>query len=75
MSVMASPEFIPRLRFVDQWRSATVALELERARRLRAMTDEEVRKAVRDLLGNMPAMPRTRISRLVEQQAWFRRFR
>lgn len=57
---------------VDFWNRAASVLEAERIQRLRAMTDEDVRAAVRDLLGNVPDLPSKRTSGLVEQQAWFR---
>ena len=60
-------------RWVETWESAGTALEALRRCELRAMTDDDVRRAIADLFsGTMPAglPPRTN-SGLVEQQRLF----
>jgi hypothetical protein len=61
------------LRHIDAWRVAGEFLERERRARLRAMTDEECRGIIADLLSlPLPALP-DKVSGLVEQQRLFRR--
>lgn len=63
------------LRHLEAWRAADALLQRERWARLRAMTDEDSRKAVTELLSlPYPALPE-RGSGLVEQQKVFRRVR
>jgi hypothetical protein len=60
-------------RTIETWRAAEEPLEQERRNRLRAMTDDDVRMAVLDLLSiPNPDLPE-RGSGLVEQQRAFRR--
>jgi hypothetical protein len=60
-------------RFFRRWSEASVVLDAERHARLRAMTDDECRAAIADLLSlPWPDMPE-RGSGLVEQQRLFRR--
>lgn len=62
-------------RHVEAWRGADARLQQERWARLRAMTDDDSRKAVAELLSlPYPALPE-RGSGLVEQQKAFRRAR
>ena len=62
-------------RRVEAWRAAGEFLQEERWARLRAMTDEDTRRAVVDLLSlPYPDLP-DRGSGLVEQQRAFRRIR
>ncbi len=62
-------------RAIETWRNAAGPLEQERRDRLRAMTDDDVRIAVLDLLSlPYPDLPE-RGSGLVEQQRLFRRAR
>ena len=62
-------------RAIQTWRAAEEPLAQERRNRLRAMTDEDVRTAVLDLLSlPYPDLPE-RGSGLVEQQRAFRRIR
>ncbi len=62
-------------RAIETWRNAAGPLEKERRDRLRAMTDDDVRIAVVDLLSlPYPDLPE-RGSGLVEQQRLFRRIR
>jgi hypothetical protein len=62
-------------RVVATWRVAGELLDEERRARLRAMTDDDVRMAVVDLLSvPYPDLPE-RGSGLVEQQRAFRRAR
>lgn len=63
------------LRTIDTWRRAGEALEAVQDEELRAMTDEDVRIAVADLLSiPYPELPE-RGSGLVEQQRVFHRAR
>ena len=63
------------LRAIQTWRVADELLDEERRKRLRAMTDDDVRLAVVDLLSlPYPDLPE-RGSGLVEQQRAFRRAR
>jgi hypothetical protein len=63
------------LRRVETWRAAGELLQRERWTRLRAMTDDDSRKAVAELLTlPYPDLPE-RGSGLVEQQKVFRRAR
>lgn len=63
------------LRRIEAWRVAGEFLQEERWARLRAMTDEDTRRAVVDLLSlPYPELP-DRGSGLVEQQKAFRRIR
>ena len=62
-------------RVIQTWRVADELLDEERRKRLRAMTDDDVRLAVVDLLSlPYPDLPE-RGSGLVEQQRAFRRAR
>ena len=62
-------------RRVEAWRVAGEFLQEERWARLRAMTDEDTRRAVVDLLsGPYPDLPE-RGSGLVEQQLLFKKLR
>jgi hypothetical protein len=62
-------------RRLEAWRAADARLQRERWARLRAMTDEDSRKAVAELLSlPYPDLPE-RGSGLVEQQKVFRRAR
>jgi hypothetical protein len=62
-----------------QWRAAAVALAEQRARELRALTEEDARAAIVALLDlgvSLPISPeRERTSGLVTQQALFHRKR
>ncbi len=61
------------LRRIEEWRVAGEVLRRERWARLRAMTDDECRSAIADLLSlPLPELPE-RGSGLVEQQRLFRR--
>ena len=63
------------LRRIEAWRVAGEFLQRERWARLRAMTDEDTRRAVVELLSlAYPDLP-DRGSGLVEQQKAFRRIR
>lgn len=57
---------------VTAWAVAGEAMSAVRARELRAMTDDEARRAVRDLLALLPSLPvKEGGSGLVEQQRLF----
>ncbi len=60
-------------RRIGEWEIATAVLQQERWARLRAMTDEDCRAAIADLL-SLPPSPEQpeRGSGLVEQQRLFR---
>jgi hypothetical protein len=65
--------------WMAQWRAAAVALAEQRARELRALTEEDARAAIVALLDlgvSLPISPeRERTSGLVTQQALFHRKR
>ena len=65
--------------WMAQWRGAAVALAEQRARELRALTEEDARAAIvalLDLGASLPISPeRERTSGLVIQQALFHRKR
>ena len=72
---MDESERIQIRRTLQTWRVAEELLECERLDRLRAMTDEDVQRAVVDLLSlPYPDLPE-RGSGLVAQQRAFRRAR
>lgn len=61
---------------VAAWAVAGEALAVVRARELRAMTDEEARRAVSELLSLLPTLPvKEGSSGLIEQQRLFARLR
>jgi hypothetical protein len=62
-------------RWVDAWRSASRFLEEERRERLRAMTDDDMRKAIVDLLSVPTTDLPERECGLIEQQRLFKCFR
>jgi len=63
-------------RWARAWESAGAFLARERARRLRAMTDDDVRAAVAVLFGGRPpTRDDRRATGLVEQQRLFRKLR
>lgn len=72
-------DMAPLRRWVDRWRRAGPALEQQRRRELRDMTDKEARAAIDAALSlalsSYIPPKRQRYSGLVEQQALFRRLR
>jgi hypothetical protein len=64
-------------RWAETWESAGKALEALRRRELRAMTDDDTRRAIADIFSSaMPAdVPPRTTSGLVEQQRLFESLR
>lgn len=60
-------------RRIENWRDAGDFLEKERRERLRAMTDDECRRVIAQLLATPVPVSPERGSGLVEQQKIFRR--
>jgi hypothetical protein len=74
MKLATTPE--EQRRWMEQWRSAAVALEEMKRYELQTLTDEQAWEQIEDLLSLADYYPRrSDTSGLVEQQAWFRRFR
>lgn len=64
-------------RWVQTWAVAGAQLEAIKRRELEAMTDEQIRESVEDLLTMPlpPDLPPREESGLVEQQRWFNKLR
>ena len=74
MKLATTPE--EQRRWMEQWRRAAVALEEVRRYELQMLTDQQAWRETEDLLGLVDYYPRhSETSGLVEQQAWFKRFR
>jgi hypothetical protein len=74
MKMATTPE--EQRRWMEQWRQAAVALEEFRRYELQMLTDTQAWEQIEDLLSLADHYPRrSDTSGLVEQQAWFQRFR
>ena len=74
MKLATTPE--EQRRWVEQWRRAAVALAEMKRYELQRLTDEQAWRETEDLLSLVDYYPRhSETSGLVEQQAWFQRFR
>lgn len=74
MKLATTPE--EQRRWMDQWRSAAVALDEVKRDELASLTDEEAWQKTERLLELAPFYRRrTRSSGFVKQQSWFHRRR